>query len=120
MIRPILKIWIRFIRTSCDAITNLKSIEKALIHFNNAGVKNYRIFIYVLLQNIEDSYFILNWLKDKKCIPFAQPFRSFDNKPIPQWQLDIAQWVNKKSNFNSCDFKEYKPRKNFICKEYFN
>ena len=38
---------------------------------------------------------------------------------VPQWQLDMARWVNKKSNLISCDFKEYKPRKNFRCDEYF-
>ena len=34
--------------------------------------------------------------------------------------LDMAQWTNKRSNFMSCDYKEYKPRKNFCCNEYFN
>ncbi len=112
--------WIRYIRTSCDTITNLKYIEEMLNNMNNAGVKNYRIFVYVLLQNLTDAYYILNWLKDKGCRPFAQPFRDFTpNQIIPQWQKDMACWVNKGSEFNACDFKDYRPRKNFCCFEYF-
>lgn len=111
--------WIRHIRTSCDTIINIKHIEKALENLNYAGIKNYKVFVYVMLLDLRDSYFILNWLKENGCDPFAQPYRSFDNKPIPQWQLDMAQWVNKKSNFMSCDFKKYKPRKGFICNQYF-
>lgn len=38
---------------------------------------------------------------------------------IPQWQKDLAHWANKKMLFESCDFKEFSPRKGFTCKEYF-
>ena len=112
--------WIRFIRTSCDTLANMKSVERAIETLNSVGIKNYRIWVYVLLQDLSASYEIINWLKGIGCVPFAQPYRDFTPfQIIPQWQLDMAQWVNKKSNVNSCDFKDYRPRKNFKCDEYF-
>ena len=113
--------WIRHIRLSCDSYSMLKVIKKTLETLNDAGIKNYRIFVYVLLYDLQDNYKILTELKELGVCPFSQPFRDFTPKQIiPQWQLDMAQWTNKRSNFMSCDFKEYKPRKNFCCNEYFN
>jgi hypothetical protein len=113
--------WIRYIRLSCDSYAMLKVIKKTLEALNDAGIKNYRIFVYVLLYDLQDNYNILTELKKLGVCPFSQPFRDFTPKQIiPQWQLDMAQWTNKRSNFMSCDYKEYKPRKNFCCNEYFN
>jgi hypothetical protein len=53
-------------------------------------------------------------------MPFAQPYRDFTPKQvIPQWQRDMARWCNDKAILQSCDFREYRPRKGFCCKEYF-
>ena len=51
---------------------------------------------------------------------FAQPYRSItENNTIPQWQHDMARYANLRQVFAKCDFKEYRPRKGFICSEYF-
>ncbi len=39
---------------------------------------------------------------------------------IPRWQKDLARWTNKHQIYEACDFKNFSPRKNFICNEYFN
>ena len=39
---------------------------------------------------------------------------------IPRWQKDLAHWTNKHQIYEACDFKDFSPRKNFICNEYFN
>lgn len=41
------------------------------------------------------------------------------NTSIPQWQKDMAHWVNRHQLYKSCDFKQFKPRKGFACSEYF-
>lgn len=38
---------------------------------------------------------------------------------IPQWQKDMAHWVNKHMIYRACDFQDFSPRKRFICKQYF-
>ena len=40
-------------------------------------------------------------------------------RPIPQWQKDMAGWVNKKMLFEKIHFWDFEPRKGFKCKEYF-
>ncbi len=51
----------------------------------------------------------------------AQPFRDFNNPKqiIPKWQKDMAQWANRRELWASCDFKQFEPRKGFVCGEYF-
>ena len=55
------------------------------------------------------------------CDCHAQPFRDPINPNKPkQWQLDLARWANRRELCKSIEYKDYKPRKNFICEEYFN
>ena len=51
---------------------------------------------------------------------YAQPYRDPDNphRPIPQWQKDMAGWVNKKAHFVAHSFEEFEPRKGFRCGKY--
>lgn len=37
-----------------------------------------------------------------------------------QWQKDMAHWANRRELWASCDFKQFKPRKDFECRDYFN
>ena len=83
--------WIRYIRLSCDSYAMLKVIKNTLRILNDAGIKNYRIFVYVLLYDLQDNYNILTELKKLGVCPFSQPFIDFTPKKIiPQWQLDMA------------------------------
>jgi hypothetical protein len=52
---------------------------------------------------------------------YAQPYRDPENphRPIPQWQKDMAGWVNKKAHFVAHSFEDFQPRKGFKCKQYF-
>lgn len=60
------------------------------------------------------------WRGDKGVSCFAQPFRDFENNNvIPQWQKDMARWCNIVSIFRTVDFENYRPRKGFFCKKYF-
>lgn len=38
---------------------------------------------------------------------------------LPQWQKDVAHWVNQRQLYNKCSFADFSPRKGFICKQYF-
>lgn len=38
---------------------------------------------------------------------------------MPKWQKDMAHWADRKEIYMSCDFKDFSPRKGFLCKEYF-
>ena len=77
------------------------------------GVKPYRIFVYLLVQDIESAEFRATRLRDAGVDVFAQPYRDFENKIEPSKAMkDFAQWVNRKPIFNSCtDFAEFDRRK---------
>ena len=61
----------------------------------------------------------LNTLKRLGVVPFVQPYRDLKNNVKPtQYQLDLAQWANRRMIFMTCDFKDFKPRKGFKCGEY--
>jgi hypothetical protein len=69
------------------------------------------------------------WRRNHECrekhlpniYPYAQPYRDPDNPKhyIPQWQKDMAGWVNKHQIFQITNFEDFSPRKGFKCAEYF-
>lgn len=76
-----------------------------------------------MLMDFEESFARVNYWKSKsrRFLPHCQPFRDLNNphQIIPQWQKDMAHWADRKEIYMSCDFKDFSPRKGFLCKEYF-
>lgn len=59
-------------------------------------------------------------LKDLGIKPFAQAFRDFKNERTPSlYERDFCRWCNKRQIFSTCDFLDFKPRKNFKCTKHF-
>lgn len=82
-----------------------------------------KYIIYTMIHgDIKDCYYRINRFKGFKNIRIcAQPFRDPNGKNlIPQWQNDMARWANRKEFFTSCSFLDFRPRKGFTCREYFN
>ncbi|MDR0692558.1 MAG: radical SAM protein [Prevotellaceae bacterium] len=112
--------WLNPLRMACDTPAMMDTVAQAAELLRGAGLKPSRLFAYVLLTDLQGSYDRINFLQDLDIMPFAQPYRDFTPKQvIPQWQLDMARWANDKAILRSCDFKEYRPRKGFCCKTYF-
>jgi hypothetical protein len=112
--------WIEVIRFALDTESQTEPLLLAIERLNRYGIVNRKIFVYVLLRDLHDSYHRINLLKQLGVFPFAQPFIRFDGKSkIPQWQLDMARYTNRAAIIKSVDFKEYRPRRNFKCAEYF-
>lgn len=102
--------WIRFIRMSCDTDAMLDTVLQAVDGLGNNGVKPYRIFVYLLVQDIKSAEFRATRLRDAGVDVFAQPYRDFENNIEPtQEQRNFARWVNHKAIFKSVDrFADYK------------
>jgi murein tripeptide amidase MpaA len=77
------------------------------------GVKPYRVFVYVLVQDIESAERRVQFLRELGAQPFAQPYRDFTTNAEPSRELkDFARWVNDKAIFKSVStFAEYRGRK---------
>ena len=109
------------IRLACDSKPMVEIILKTIEIFNGLGYRSRRFLVYALItDDLIESYNRMNILKANDIMPFAQPFIDFTGKnKLKQWQKDMARWVNRKEYFNSCDFKDFEPRKGFKCSEYF-
>jgi hypothetical protein len=116
--------WISSIRFGCDTPTQIVEVEKAisLIDKYSANPKHY--FLYTIITNdmVESYERISHFRRNKRIRVQAQPYRDLDSSKqvLPQWQKDMARWANRKEIFKTVDFKDYVPRKGFICNQYFN
>lgn len=116
------------IRFAADTPKQIAEVENAMrlidAECERIGKTPRFYFIYTMIDgDIQACYERLAYFKHKpKCRIQAQPYRDFNNpnQVIPQWQKDMAHWANKKEIFASCDFKDFKPRVNFVCSQYFN
>ena len=104
--------WIRFIRLSCDTSNQLPVIQKAvtLLRWYNANPA--RIFVYCLVQNVEEALERVKALKGMYLTIFAQPYRDVDNNEPTQEQKDFARWVNHIAIFKSVQWQNYKKNPN--------
>lgn len=114
--------WYKPIRFGCDTPQQICEVERAAGLIDKCGYKG-RYYLYCILIDFEESYQRVNYWKKKgrRFMPYCQPFRDLDNprQLIPQWQRDMAQWADRKEYYMSCEFKDFSPRKNFMCREYF-
>ena len=101
--------WIRFIRMSCDTDAMLDVVLNAIHRLNHCGVKPYRVFVYLLVQDIASAERRAIALRNVGAEVFAQPYRDFENNVEPSdEQKRFARWVNRKAIFKSVDqFSQY-------------
>ena len=101
--------WIRFIRFACDTTPAVEPLMKALEKLNRYGVKNYRIFVYLLVRDVADANERCKILKRLGVNPFAQTFRDYEDKTQPTAeQKRFAWYVNQKAVFKATEWEEYK------------
>lgn len=102
--------WIRFVRMSCDTDAMLDTVLDRVELLKKHGTKPYKVFVYLLVQDIESAENRALALRSAGVGVFAQPYRDFENNIEPTKQMkDFARWVNRKEIFNSVDaFADYK------------
>jgi hypothetical protein len=101
--------WIRFIRFACDTTPAVEPPLKALEKLNKYGVKNYRIFAYVLVKDVEDANNRCKILKHMGVNPFVQVYRDFDGNILPtNEQKRFAWYVNQKAIFKATEWENYR------------
>lgn len=120
------------IRFGCDTPHQISECERAMEMINSHGYKG-EYFLYTMLNdNFKECYNRIHywWKRNRECrakhlpniYPYAQPYRDPDNphRPVPQWQKDMAGWVNKHQIFQLADFADFSPRKGFRCQTYLD
>ena len=115
--------WIAPIKFGCDSPKQIETCEKAMSWIDSYAKtpRNYLLFT-IIMGDIQECYNRISYFKSfPRVRVHAQPMREFDNprQVIPQWQKDMARWADRKELYRSIDFKEFQPRKRFVCDEYF-
>lgn len=126
--------WIDRIRFGCDTHKQIEDCEKAIALLERFGYRG-EIFLYTMIggkNDFAECFERINYWRKRmldarhtheRCViyPYAQPYRdpTKHNHTIPMWQKDMAFWVNKRMILTTTEFKDFQPRKNFKCKEYF-
>lgn len=116
--------WINSIRFGCDTPKQIGEVERAISLIDGYSDSPKYYFLYTIItKDMEESYERISHFRLNKRVKVqAQPYRELDNpkQVLPQWQKDMAHWANKKQLYKTIDFKEFVPRKGFVCDEYFN
>jgi len=121
------------IRFGCDTPAQIQECERAMNMIVANGFKG-EFFLYTMLNdNFIECYSRIHYWWEKLqeqreqhlcnwVYAYAQPYRDPNNpnRPIPQWQKDMANWVNNKAHFVAHSFHDFQPRKGFYCNEYFS
>ena len=119
------------IRFGCDTPKQIEDCERAMQMIDSYGF-NGEYFLYTMLNDDfwECYHRITYWwnrLQDARhskkgnwVYAYAQPYRDPYNphQQIPQWQKDMANFVNKKAHFVAHSFEDFTPRKGFKCQQY--
>lgn len=119
------------IRFGCDTHGQITECERAMNMINRYGFTG-QYFLYTMLtSDFKECYDRITywWRRTQETrashqghyvYPYAQPYRDPNNPHhiIPQWQKDMAGWVNKKAHFVAHSFEEFEPRKGFRCRQY--
>lgn len=119
------------IRFGCDTHKQIEECERAMEMITAYGFTG-QYFLYTMLNDdfgecfdrINHWWLLMREVRERhhgrQVYAYAQPYRDPDdpNRPIPQWQKDMAGWVNKKAHFAAHSFEEFEPRKGFRCKQY--
>ncbi len=121
--------WIgSMIRFAADTPRQLAEVDEAMVRIDRyreaLGKKPAQYLVYTMIDgDISECYDRLSYFRNNKRMRIvAQPFRDFNNpnQIIPKWQKDMACWANRRELWASCNFKDFVPRKGFVCGEYFN
>ena len=105
--------WIEYVRMSADTDAMLDVVIRAIERLGKYGLKPWRMFVYILVQDVESAERRAIALREIGANPFAQPYRDFTTNQEPAQELkDLARWVNDKAIFKTVKrFKDYKGRK---------
>lgn len=103
--------WIRYIRFACDTKQAIDPLVRAIEKLNKEGIKNSKLFIYALIQDIDEGNERCEILKKLGVKVFAQPYIDFDSNIMPtKQQKHFARYVNHTATFKKIKWEEYKYR----------
>lgn len=120
--------WLAPMRFAADTPRQIAECEAAMAKIDKerellGKVPEYYLIYTMIGGDINEDYERLtHFRKYPRVRIIAQPYRDFTNpnQIIPQWQKDMGRWAMRREFYALFDFKEFSPRKGFVCKEWFD
>lgn len=107
--------WIRHIRFACDTASSVDPFISALEKLNKYGVKNYKVLVYLLVQDVKEANIRSEIMKQLGVDSHAQPYRDFIKNIEPTIeQRRFARYVNCREIYNSISWEEYNSSKRVV------
>ena len=103
--------WIRYIRFAADTKAMVPVVRQAVEYLKEFGVKPYRIFVYALIQDVDEAHKRIVELDSMGVMPFAQPYRDFDGGEPSEEQKRLAMWCNMKAVHRKTNYENYSEEK---------
>lgn len=100
--------WINYLRLACDTSAMIPVVRQAVAYLSEAGVKPYRIFVYSLIQDVDEAHKRIMELDKMGVLPFAQPYRDFNGGEPTHEQKRLARWCNMRATHKAIPFEKYK------------
>lgn len=100
--------WLKPLRMACDSKLQIPYIQMAteLLRKYHTTPSNY--FVYVLVKDIDDALYRVEFLRNLHLDPFAQPYRDFINNRVDKELRRFSRWVNHKATFKTVKWSDYK------------
>lgn len=100
--------WIRFIRMACDNESMIVPLRRAVRRLKENDILPYRVFVYVLIDSVQEAKHRIDSIRDMGVDIFAQPFRP-PNGSEPGIEIKrFARWVNHKAIFKTVPWENYR------------
>lgn len=107
--------WMKYIRFACDSSPMIPSVTRTVKLLEECGVKPYRIFVYTLIQDVDEALKRIEAMDALGVMPFAQPYRDFNGGEPSEEQKRLARWCNMKAVHRTTSYENYSVQKR---KEY--
>lgn len=100
--------WIKYLRFACDTSSMIPVLRQCAAYLAENGVKPYRIFVYTLIQDVDESLKRIEAMDALGVMPFAQPYRDFKKGYEPtEEQKRLARWCNMKAAHRTVKYEDF-------------
>ena len=99
--------WNTFLRISCDTTQALPKVTEA-INLLKQYMRSKKIFVYALIEDVEEAYKRIVKLDKLGVEVFAQPYRNFEDGHADKEAKRLARWCNMKAIFRSVKWEDYR------------
>ncbi len=99
--------WNTFLRISCDTTQAMPRVTET-INLLKQYMNSHKIFVYALIEDVEEAHDRIMHLDSLEVEVFAQPYRDFEGGAIDKQAKRLARWCNMKAVFRSVKWEDYR------------